>query len=286
LKKSTDEIRALITLLGDEDVSVRDVARERLFQFGPDAEDHLRAATNADLEGKVRIEARHVLEKIRQEDLLGSFYLLGLREDEQLDLEHAAFLLARFGYSDADVAAHQRELDELADRAQQRISALGFQPSGRMIVEAVNQVLFVEEGFYGNRNAYYEPDNSYLNRVLERRTGIPITISLVYLLVARRLHLPIRGVNMPAHFICQYHTRHESFYFDPFNKGRSLTHAECAMILKNSGHTLDDDSLQPARPRMIIARMIRNLVLIYEHRGHHEKAARLDRILKMLRTNG
>lgn len=286
LKNPTNEIRALITLLGDEDRNIRDVARERLFEFGTAAEDHLYEATLSDVEGKVRIEARHILEKIRQEELFSSFYLLGLRDEEHFDLEHAAFLLARFGYSDVDVAAHQRELDELANRVRRRIAKRSETHQGRMIVEAINQVLFAEEGFYGNLNAYYEPDNSYLNRVLERRTGIPVTLSLVFLLIARRLNAPIRGINMPVHFICQYHTPRESFYFDPFNNGRIMTRAECAMLLLEAGHTFDDDCLRPASSRTIIARMIRNLVLIYEHQGQAEKASRLDRVLKMLRMNG
>ncbi|MEK7727269.1 MAG: transglutaminase-like domain-containing protein [candidate division KSB1 bacterium] len=286
MKKSTGEIRALITLLGDDDGGIRNVARERLFEFGAEAEDYLREATNADLEGKVRIEARHVLEKIRQEDLLGSFYLLGLRDDEEIDLEHTAFLLARFGYSDVEVAEHQRELDEMAERVRIRLARLDFGSGGRLIVETINQILFKEEGFYGNTKTYYDPDNTYLNRVLERRTGIPVTLSLVYLLLARRLRLPMRGINMPVHFICQYHTAQESFYFDPFNNGRIITRAECAMILRNSGYTLEGDSLRPASPRTMLSRMIRNLVLIYEHQSQHEKAMRLDRILKMLRTNG
>lgn len=286
MKNSPNEIRALITLLGDEDGNVRNVARERLFEFGTEAEDHLHEATLSDGEGKVRIEARHVLEKIRQDELFASFYLLGLRDDEHFDLEHAAFLLARFGYSDVDVAAHQRELDELAQRVRRRISPRHETYKGRMFVEAVNQVLFAEEGFYGNLNAYYEPDNSYLNRVLERRTGIPVTLSLVFLLIARRLHLPIRGINMPVHFVCQYHAPNESFYFDPFNNGRIMTRAECARLLLEAGHSFDDDCLRPASPRTIIARMIRNLVLIYEHQGQAEKASRLDRVLKMLRMNG
>jgi len=104
------EIQALITLLGDDDTHVRNVARERLLQIGEPATAFLREAGRADLEGKIRIEARHVLAKIRQEDLIGSFYLLGLLEDEQIDLEQAVFLLARLGYPDLDIAPYQQEL--------------------------------------------------------------------------------------------------------------------------------------------------------------------------------
>src|SRR5574341_2144875 len=99
---SVGEIQALITLLGDDDNHVRDIARERLLQIGEPATEFLREAGGADVEGKIRIEARHVLAQIRQDDLGASFYLLSLLDDEQIDLEHAVFLLARIAYPDLD----------------------------------------------------------------------------------------------------------------------------------------------------------------------------------------
>ena len=283
MKTSSGEIRALITLLGDDDLSIRDVARERLLQFGSDAEEFLKEATGADLEGKVRIEARHVLQKIRLDDLIASFSLLGLLDDEQIDLEHAAFLVARIGYPDVDVVEYQQELDELADRIRYEIRQFNLERNGRQIVQRVNRVLFGEEGFCGNSAEYYDPDNSYLNRVLERRTGIPVSLSLIYLLISRRLGLPIRGINMPVHFICQYLTPHESFFIDPYNDGRIITRAECMMLVRGSGHSFHESFLQPARPKRIIGRMVRNLILIYYQREDTAKAILLDRILKMLR---
>ncbi len=283
MKKSSNEIQALITLLGDDDDHVRDIARDRLLQIGQDAEEYLRAATFADLEGKVRIEARHVLEKIRIDDLIGSFYVLGLREDDQIDLEHAAFLLARIGYPNLQITPCRQELDRLAGVIAPRLAHLNPRREGRQIIETVNRVLFEKEGFSGNVEEYYDPDNSYLNCVLERRTGIPVSLSVVYLLIAQRLHLPVRGVNMPVHFICQYHTPQESFYFDPFNKGRVITRAECAKMLQGSGQAFADEYLRPVRSRKILARMVRNLVWIYYQREDQPKADLFDRILKMLR---
>ena len=284
MTKSSNEIKALITLLGDEDDRVREVAREQLLRIGQEAEQHLHAATAADLEAKVRIEARHVLQKIRQDDLIGSFYLLGLLEDEQIDLEHAAFLLARTGYADLQIEPYQQELDRLAALIAPRIASLQARRHGRAIIETINRVLFEKEGFSGNAEEYYDPENSYLNRVLDRRTGIPVTLSVIYLLVARRLRLPVRGVNMPVHFICQYHTPQESFYFDPFNKGRLITRVECAQMLQGSGYAFTEDFLQPVQARKILARMVRNLIWIYYQRDDMARTELLDRILKMLRT--
>jgi len=278
---ATGEIQALITLLGDDDTHVRDIARERLLQIGEPATGFLRAAGSADVDGKIRIEARHVLAKIRQEDLESSFYLLSLRDDEQIDLEQAVFLLARFGYPDLNVAPYQQELNRLADYIAQRLKGLHHFHDRVRIVRTMNQILFDEEGFSGNIEDYYDPDNSFLNCVLERRTGIPITLSIIYLLLARRLQLPIRGINMPIHFICQYDSPPDSFYFDPFHKGRMLTRQDCVTLLQRARLDFHDGLLAPARSGAIIARMIRNLLVIYHHHDDRAKTELLGRILNM-----
>ena len=133
-REQVSKIQALITLLGDDNTSIRDVARQHLFEFGQEAEEYLRQATFADLEGKVRIEARHVLEKIRREDFVSSFYLLGLLDDQQFDLEHAVFLLARVGYPDLDSAPYRAELDELAHSVQRSTAGLDPVTEGREIM--------------------------------------------------------------------------------------------------------------------------------------------------------
>ncbi|MCI0698055.1 hypothetical protein L0337_39385 [candidate division KSB1 bacterium] len=281
---ATGEIQALITLLGDDDTHVRDVARERLLQIGEPATEFLREAGSADVDGKIRIEARHVLAQIRQDDLSASFYLLSLLDEGQADLEQAAFLLARFGYPDLETAPYRRELDALAAQIAQQIRGLHPRRDSRRIVRLMNRFLFSDEGFSGNVEDYYDPDNSYINCVLERRTGIPITLSVIYILLARRLQLPISGINLPIHFICQYHSPPDSFYFDPFHSGKTLSRTDCVTLLHRVGVPFHDDCLAEARTHDIIARMARNLIVIYHHRGDFAKVEALDRILKILES--
>ena len=283
-REQVSKIQALITLLGDDNTSIRDVARQHLFEFGQEAEEYLRQATFADLEGKVRIEARHVLEKIRREDFVSSFYLLGLLDDQQFDLEHAVFLLARVGYPDLDSAPYRAELDELAHSVQRSTAGLDPVTEGREIVLRMSKVLHEQHGFSGNNEDYYDPDNSYLHRVLERRTGIPVSLSTLYLLIARRLNLVIRGVNLPIHFICQYVAGDDSFLFDPFHQGRLITRAECMRILQGASQKFEEHMLRPVRPRSILVRMIRNLVWIYYQRDEMEKVAMLDHLILLLRA--
>jgi regulator of sirC expression with transglutaminase-like and TPR domain len=278
---ATGEIQALITLLGDDDTHVRDIARDRLLQIGEPATEFLREAGGMDVDGKIRIEARHVLAQIRQDDLVSSFYLLSLLDDEQIDLEHAVFLLARLGYPDLDVAPYQQELNRLANYVTQRLKGLHPLRDSIRIVRTMNQILFDEEGFSGNIEDYYDPDNSYLNCVLERRTGIPITLSVIYLLIGRRLRLPVRGINMPIHFICQYDSPPNPFYFDPFHKGQVLTRKDCVTLLHRARLSFQESFLAPARTHDVIARMIRNLLVIYHHHDDHAKTEMLGRILNM-----
>jgi len=275
------EIQALITLLGDDDTHVHNVARERLLQIGESATTFLRAAGSADGDGKIRIAARNVLAQIQQEEVAGSFYLLSLLAEDQIDLEQAVFLPARLAYPDLEIARYQRQLDQLAQTISQRLAGLHHHRDHDRVLRVMNQVLFEEEGFSGNIKDYYDPNNSFLNCVLERRIGIPITLSVIFLLVGRRLHLPIRGINMPVHFICQYHSPPEPFYFDPFNQGRVLTRRDCAKLLQQARLPFHHSLLAPARARDIIARMIRNLLVIYQHHDDHAQIERLGRILNM-----
>src|SRR5207248_2561870 len=110
-------------------------------------------------------------------------------------------------------------------------------------------------GFGGNEDNYYDPDNSYLNRVIDRRTGNPINLCLLYLLLARRLRLPIAGIGLPGHFICRYQSSAEEIYIDAFNHGKFLTKADCVQYLLQGNHRLHEDYLAPVTPRRLMLRV-------------------------------
>jgi regulator of sirC expression with transglutaminase-like and TPR domain len=130
----------------------------------------------------------------------------------------------------------------------------------------INHIIFDEEKFSGNSGNYYDPDNSYLNRVLDRKTGIPITLSLIYIEVAGRLGLDVRGIGLPGHFIAAlYHTSGKIF-IDPFHRGEIRSVRDCLEIVRTyTGETVVPDSnwLQPIGRKEFLARMLRNLKLIY-----------------------
>ena len=273
----TKEIKALITLLGDEDVQVRDIARKRLLGCGDQGTAALEKVASIDAEGRIRIEARSILEKNRLNRLAREFY--GLNETSDFDLERAAFILARIEYPEIEVAKYTSQVDDLAMKAEKRISC---ESEEKRRVEMLGKFLFEEQEFKGNEAAYYDPQNSYINRVLERRLGIPISLSAIYLFVAKRLRLPVHGVAFPGHFLLKYDFDADFIFIDAFNRGQVLTISECAEFLKKMGYPFADVSLVPANPKDILARMMRNLVLIYSQNNQTHKIDTLERIFSDL----
>ncbi len=200
-------------------------------------------------------------------------------EDHQIDLVHAALLIAQEEYPDLRLGHYLRSLDMLAQRIRQRAIAAG---SVHEIVEAVNHVLFVEEGFRGNAENYYDPRNSFLNEVLDRKLGIPISLSIVYIAVGRRLGLPVVGLGLPGHFIVGVQAD-ERILIDPFNRGAILTLDDCAARVR----AVYGDRLQ-FHPRMlasvstrqILIRMLNNLKAIYtQSQDSGRLLAVIDRLL-------
>ena len=180
------EYRALISLLADDDVKVLHTVWEHLLEIGTPALSYLREASE-DPDPRTRLRARHVMARIVLEDLEEQFQSLAARDGPSFQLEDGVLTIARIEYPDLDLGAFRGELDAIASVLRERIRELS---EPQEIIRCVNQHLFEELKFSGNSADYYNPDNSYMNRVLEKRTGIPITLSAFYLLIAERLDLP------------------------------------------------------------------------------------------------
>jgi regulator of sirC expression with transglutaminase-like and TPR domain len=134
------------------------------------------------------------------------------------------------------------------------------------VLGQINWVLFVEEGFHGNTDAYYDPRNSYLNEVLDRKTGIPITLSILYWRLAERQGLAVAGLNLPSHFMLRVDQADTTLFVDPFHGGALLDRAGCAArIFELSGERVEltDEHFAPCPLDQVVARMLRNLKAIY-----------------------
>lgn len=192
--------------------------------------------------------------------------LLGGRSSS-IELDRAALEIARVEYPDLDASGCIAELDRHAWAIAERAGDLS---DGARFVEAANSYLFGEAGFRGNEDDYYHPDNSCLNRVLETKLGIPITLSLIYIEIARRLAKPIQGVGLPFHFLVRYDDPGFTAIIDPFRGGAILSEAQCCELLQ--ADSLDHALLEPVDRRFIAMRMINNLRAIYFGRRESLKA--------------
>jgi regulator of sirC expression with transglutaminase-like and TPR domain len=206
------------------------------------------------------------------------FAALVARESPPLD--EAALAIAAEEYPRLDPAAYLARLDLLAQRVRRSAPAAGRAAS---TLQALRRVLAVEEGLRGNEGEYGDPRNSFLNEVLDRRLGIPISLSVVYMEVARRVGLPLQGVGFPGHFLSKYSAPGGTEIFvDAFHGGEMLSAAECLARYRarSGGRELDPRHLAAVGPRQILARMLQNLKRSYLERRDDVRAYWvLDRIL-------
>jgi regulator of sirC expression with transglutaminase-like and TPR domain len=207
------------------------------------------------------------------------FLAFCLRHGEEFDLEQAAWLFAQTQYPLINVEAYQAVLDGYADELRSRLDSSA---DPKLILAALNRYLFGEQGFTGNEQNYYDPENSYLNRVMDRRTGNPISLCLIYILLARRLRLPVAGIGLPGHCICRYQSTAAEVYFDPFNRGRFLTKADCVQYLANANCSRRDEYLAPLSSRRFLLRICSNLHQVYQREEQPVEAMRLQRYLVAL----
>jgi regulator of sirC expression with transglutaminase-like and TPR domain len=195
--------------------------------------------------------------------------------EQELNLAEAALLIARDEYPALDVEAYLRQIDELATGVQQRLPA---QAGLEDTLVALNQFLFVEQGFSGDMDNYDDPRNSFLNEVLDRKRGIPITLSILYMEVGRRLGLPLKGVSFPGHFLVKFSTREGEVVLDPFSGGCLMSKEDLEQMLEDTFGAAEaayaplERLLISANKKEILVRMLRNLKGAYLRRERHDKA--------------
>lgn len=197
------------------------------------------------------------------------FAEIAAMDEEEIDLGEAALWLAAEAVPDLPVRGYLAKLDRIADGVLPALQGAGLLAQQ---VDALNLELFGVHGFHGARGDYYDPRNSFLNEVLDRKTGIPISLSVVYIEVARRVGLDAAGINFPGHFLAR--VGDEPIIVDPF-EGRNATPRECktrlAAVLGEQAE-LTPELLAPAGKKSILLRMLSNLKSIYAQRRDFEAA--------------
>ncbi|MGB3493986.1 MAG: transglutaminase-like domain-containing protein [Elainellaceae cyanobacterium] len=210
------------------------------------------------------------------------FYQEICQPEDQIDLAKASLYIALEAHPNLQVEEYLNALDVIAADVSDRL------PSERYplrVIRAINEYLYDELRFQGNDRNYYDPDNSYLNCVIDRRTGIPISLSLVYLEIAKRLDFPMVGVGLPGHFLIRPNQPDLDMFVDPFNRGEVLFEQDCAILLQRlygRSTTMQPGFLEPISPRRFLVRMLANLKGTYINRGEMSQVlAVIDRILML-----
>jgi regulator of sirC expression with transglutaminase-like and TPR domain len=201
-------------------------------------------------------------------------HLRQLLEDETRPgrLDRAALDLATIHFPDLQPEPFLDQLNELASRLGDRLRNFN---DGRDFVETAQRFLFGELGFHGNEEDFFDPRNSCLNQVLERRTGLPITLSVMYMEIARRLQMPVFGIGLPRHFVLQFDDGNYSTYIDPFHGGRIITARDCFTLA--GSEVADPALLRRVTKKQIAVRMLQNLHGVYVRaKDFHRAVATLD----------
>lgn len=187
------------------------------------------------------------------------------------DLATPALLIARLAYPRLDLEAHLAHLDGMGESAARQMSAKDGPGAPHGPIASLNRYLFDQEGFTGNSTDYEDPRNSFLNQVLARRTGIPITLAVVYIEVARRAGVRVDGVNFPGHFLLRFpfgpdEDHGGAVFVDPFHRGAVMSDTDCQVLLQQQGERavgFEPKMLAPATKLQILIRMLSNLKRIY-----------------------
>ena len=205
-------------------------------------------------------------------------------DSDDLDLTQMALLIGLSEYPHLDIELERQSLDSLASGASHRLDD---EDDSLARANMLSEYLFDEVGFSANQEDYYDPRNSYLNEVLERRLGIPITLSLLYMEVGKRLDMDLEGVGMPGHFLVRVKSGPEDILVDPFHRGIFLSEQECARRLQQIvGNTVAWDKRYVAgvSDRQLITRILRNLGAIYAAANDYERVSRVDEWINALQV--
>jgi regulator of sirC expression with transglutaminase-like and TPR domain len=232
----------------------------------------------------LRINSRRFIPNIQKE--ITNIYLAQVTKkgftNNYDDLEGGVFLLSLMGDNTATYKDFKLNLDKLALRVGELFELNRAILTDSVRLQLLARVLHEEEGFTGNQNNYHNPENSFLTRVIKYRRGIPISLSTLYILVGKRLNLPIYGINLPMHFMVSYEGESFQSYLDPFNGGVQISRETCVRFLEANGYKDSSDHFRKTSTLTILKRMYNNLILIYRKSGENEKEENFSQQLRIL----
>lgn len=290
-------LKAMIRLLDDPDEAVSQALETRFMEEGEDIVDDLESIWLANEFPAVSRHIELLIKRIQKQGLHRRFN--NWFQQEQPDLVEGWVLVSQVQYPGLKIEAIRRTLSDI------KLDAwlmMGGVENDLDKVQILNHVFFEQQGFHGDNSQYHYTDNSFINRVLERKTGNPISLSVVYMVVAQSLGLPVFGVNLPQHFVVGFCELREGlegvknmkmvgvadvekvlFYINPYSKGQVFTKENVDAFLKVVNVTPQKQFYQPCGVKEIIKRMLRNLHFSY---GEVQDLEKQQEVLQMMKLAG
>ena len=268
----------MVSLLADDDRNIYHTVHDKIISYGPASVPWLREHLLSD-DPVLRRRVREIISYFARQDADTQLLAFCLNQGEDFDLEQSTLLLSRTQYPEINLEAYSAWLDQFAGELRDRLDLNG---SPVEIIKTINDYLFQELKFTGDEYNFYAPANSYLSSVLDRRIGNPVSLSLVYLLVGRRLRLPVAGIGLPGYFLCRFQSSRAEIYVDPFRGGRLMTKGDCIKHMVQLRQRFGESCLSPVSSRRILLRICANLHQIYTQQKLPEQGGRLQRYLVAL----
>lgn len=274
------EIESLMFLLEDPDPFVQEHVQLRFMELGDRA---------IPLLDQIRVQTKDKEEKKRAKEVLHQLTFATLKEDfaelllegigNRAQLEKAVIMLARFGHPTLRESEYVKTLDHFADMIR---PSLRYRGNEREKMQTLMKFIFEDLNFRGDNKDYHNPANGFIDQVIERRKGLPISLSLVAMFIARRLELPVFGVNMPIHFMLAFVGEKEEQLIDPYDQGAEVSYDQCYFFLKKNNVTPKPEHFKMASDIDILARCIRNLMHSYERNEEQERVHELKSLLELV----
>lgn len=278
------EIESLIYLLEDPDPEVQTGVQKRFKEIGEHAVPLLDQYRSETVRSSEKASISEIIYQITYNNVLDEFS--GILEQggfNRRQLEYALLTLSKFGNPTLRIQEYQKKLDKLSSQIGNEIA---YTPSITEKMQILLQYVFRELRFRGDSTDYHHTDNAYLDRVIDRRKGLPIMLSTVVMFLGRRLNLPFYGVNMPIHFMLMYKTHNQEILIDPFDGGTIVTYNQCCYFLKKNGIEPRPEHLEKADESDILIRCIRNLKHSYAKSGNEQRVDGLQKFLQIAELRG
>lgn len=276
------EIKAITKLLKSRDEGTLKLLEEQFKTFDTKILKEIKSEISLD---DIELQ-RGFLElacKIKREQLKSEFKRWG--KDSLSTLEEGVFLIAMFANPFLDITYYSELLNTWADSISQNLKKIKLKNDPTSIVNEINHFLFMELGFKGNKDNFYDPENSFIDKVVEKKLGNPILLSMIYLMITKRIGLSFSGVNMPAHFLVQYKDTFEPILIDPFNQGEIITKSVCHERIKVLKLTWQEDYLSSPVNKQIIIRILQNLINIYHNNELFDLKEYLEHYVNLIKKS-